>query len=471
MPSAADMARLAWFDHADESLFLIAVDPSGDFVAEDINPAAERRTGLRAEDVRGRRIEDCLPPGTAKAAKAKYELCLKAGTTIRYEETLAMPSGTRRWETVLKPLADPQGRVTHIMGSSRDVTRERLAVADAERRRRLLERIVEASPGVIYVHDTGTGRTEFVGGNIERILGFMEGASSPLGEDLLATHVHPDDQARLREHAARLPDLPPGRVASATFRTRGHDGGWRWLTTQEVPFEHGPDGKTRSVIGVATDVTERMDAETKVEGLKERLLSIQEDERRRISRELHDSTVQHLVAASLALMRAAEAAPPEAVRGEISVAQTILTEAMEEIRVAAYLLQPPALQGTDLGTALASYVQGFGNRTGLRVSAETEGDAAGIPPDARAALFRIAQEALVNVHRHSGADEARILLQVLPGSLTLTVSDNGRGFPVEPAAPGTGIAGMRERLLALGGELVIASGPDGSHLSATLPLP
>src|SRR3712207_1501182 len=141
-----------WFEHSDESLFIIAVEPDR-FVFELLNPAHERRTGLRTADLSGRTPHECLPPAVADAVTEHYRQCVEAGAAIRYDETLDLPGGLRHWQTVLTPVRDDTGRIYRLLGSCRDVTLEQEALRreeDARRReaetRSLMQQMIEASP-------------------------------------------------------------------------------------------------------------------------------------------------------------------------------------------------------------------------------------------------------------------------------------------------------------------------------------
>src|SRR3712207_3265599 len=129
-----------WFEHSDESLFIIAVEPDR-FVFELLNPAHERRTGLRNTDVSGRTPHECLPPVVADAVTEHYRSCVEAGAAIRYYETLDLPGGVRHWHTVLTPVRDDSGRIHRILGSCRDVTRLEEHTAELQSRQYLVCRL------------------------------------------------------------------------------------------------------------------------------------------------------------------------------------------------------------------------------------------------------------------------------------------------------------------------------------------
>jgi signal transduction histidine kinase len=209
--------------------------------------------------------------------------------------------------------------------------------------------------------------------------------------------------------------------------------------------------------------------------LQEQLLAAQEEERRAISRELHDSTLGHLAAAGLMLMRLNAAAPMSSeAKSVLDQAKSSLKLAAKELRAFTYLMHPPVLESTGLRATVEQFVAGFSQRTGVKVRVRCQGALDGLPFDVQRCAFRILQEALSNVHRHAKATEVRIYLASTSASFALMVSDNGQGFPqnasAAPARLGVGIPGMRIRLQRMGGSLRIMRIGVGTSVRAHIPL-
>lgn len=211
------------------------------------------------------------------------------------------------------------------------------------------------------------------------------------------------------------------------------------------------------------------------------LASMQEDIQQRIASELHDSTCQHLIAASLGLMRirCRLGDPAEAERLCDGIDASI-DEALREIRTLAYVLHPQNPTVGGLKATIEQYAQGFAARTSLRVSTRISAIVDRLPYENQRSLLRVIQEALTNVFRHAKATEVKIVVDETDSHFRLTVSDNGRGFPVNSAKHGTkaisigvGIPAMRARLEQLGGTLDIQSDPakrrSGTVLCAVFP--
>jgi two-component system, NarL family, sensor histidine kinase UhpB len=195
-------------------------------------------------------------------------------------------------------------------------------------------------------------------------------------------------------------------------------------------------------------------------------LDAQEDERARVARDLHDEVNQSLTGLLLHLEAARRGAPPELIP-ELTETKTLANRAMDELLSVARQLRPTALDDLGLEAAMAAHVEDLERRTGIAASLETEGELRELRPEVQLVLYRVAQEALSNAARHSGADRIEVRLRRDGARVELVVSDNGSGFSFDDAAGGLGILGMRERALLVGGEVQIESRP-GSGTSVRL---
>jgi signal transduction histidine kinase len=214
--------------------------------------------------------------------------------------------------------------------------------------------------------------------------------------------------------------------------------------------------------------------------LTQRLLKVQDEERRKLARDLHDTFGQTLAALKMAVSQLKETCK------EISTALPIVSDveqladqAIGEIRTMSYLLHPPLLDEVGFASAAEWYIEGFAKRSGINVQSEITKPRERLPRNVEIALFRVLQESLTNVHRHSGASDAKIHFQHKGDAVILEIHDFGKGIPEEhlrllvsgvTAETGVGLAGMRERLHELNGRLDIESDGRGTSMRATVPL-
>jgi signal transduction histidine kinase len=205
------------------------------------------------------------------------------------------------------------------------------------------------------------------------------------------------------------------------------------------------------------------------------LLQTQDDERRRIARDLHDSAGQVVTALEMHLASITEGAIRPEVRNIAKESHEMVRQLGKEIRTVSYLLHPPMLNETGLADAIRWYVQGLTERSGLAIDIDVSKDFGRLSDELETALFRIVQESLTNIHRHSGSDTATIRLSHTEKKIRLEIQDRGRGISaqklesIQNERSGVGITGMRERVRNLNGTMEIQSDSHGTRISVTLP--
>jgi PAS domain S-box-containing protein len=271
-----------------------------------------------------------------------------------------------------------------------------------------------------------------------------------------------------------------GRIEQEGWRVR-KDGSRFWASiTLTAIRDH--NGKLLGFGKVTRDFSERRkmeerlhESERSLRDLSLHLLRSQDDERRRIGRDLHDSLGQYLAAMKMHLELLARSCPAEA---HLSEAIRLTDESIKEVRTLSYLLHPPLLEESGLASAVQWYLDGFSSRSQINISFEKDPIFPRLPRDLELAMFRILQEALTNVHRHSGSRTAEVRLSIRDETVVLEVEDQGSGIDPQilerlrnQGALGIGLRGMTERMLQLGGQLEVESEPQhGTLVTAIAPL-
>jgi PAS domain S-box-containing protein len=340
-----------------------------------------------------------------------------------------------------------------------------------EESEKLFRIIADAAPVTIWMADTKGSRIffnkhwlRFIGQKLEDQL-----------EDGWRKNIHPEDAGpALQRYSVAVRNFEGFEVE---YRIRSASGEYRWVQDFAVP-RLGREGEYLGYLGSCIDRTDRKRVEKALHQLSGKLLELQDEERRRISRELHDTTAQNLAVLSMNLSVVKNATMVLGVKTQQAVTESLslAEQCSQEIRTLSYLLHPPLLDELGLVSALRAYTTGYTQRTGIQIEFKM-GEIGRLPGEVETTLFRIVQEALTNVHRHSGSTRAEIRVIRDPKEVRLQVTDEGRGVPMESldiisegGSVGVGIAGMRERAIQLGGQLKIASSAQGTTITAILPL-
>ena len=332
--------------------------------------------------------------------------------------------------------------------------------------------IADTVPSILFLGH-GDGHCDYVSERFYAFTGLPPGTAAGLG---WAAAVHPVDRERLGRILA-APDKIDA-LREVQYRLRARDGSYRWFASRSRSISETKNGETRWV-GIATDVDDLKQAEARLRKLSMQLMKAQDAERRRIAREIHDTTVQNLAAAALELDQVRDGNIPAGTMANraLGEARDLISQSLEELRTLSYFFHPPMLDELGLASAIRWYARGLEKRAGLRVSVDGPERMPRMTEEVESTLFRVTQEALANVHRHSGSKEARIRIASTADGVTLEVSDDGRGIPAsyldgasDASAPlGVGIPGMRLRLQQIGGCLKIESSDKGTTVRATVP--
>jgi two-component system NarL family sensor kinase len=231
---------------------------------------------------------------------------------------------------------------------------------------------------------------------------------------------------------------------------------------------------TRANTELRQEVEEKIRAENLLRQLNQRVVQSQDQERRRIARELHDSIGQELAAITMSVSTLGSRVPPELIP-DVQEILSQIKNCVKDVRTISHLLHPPLLDEVGLSSALIWYVGEFSRRSGIQVDLEMPPELGRMKPEVETAIFRIVQESLTNIHRHSGAKKARISIGCGDGRVRLSICDGGRGISKESlkriavGQSGVGVTGMRERVKQLGGTFQIHSNDRGTTLDVELP--
>ena len=288
--------------------------------------------------------------------------------------------------------------------------------------------------------------------------------------------IHPEDRAKV--DAAFAASLEKRSPCTVEYRIVMADGRVKILEERWQVF-HDEEGKPVRVAGTCRDITERVRADEQLRRLSGELLRSQDEERRKIARDLHDSTGQQLVALATMLGQLQDSIPSgeRKSRRFFSDCKALAEQCIREVRTLSYLLHPPVLDQAGLGDAIRDYVKGFTKRSGIEVELELSPRLGRLERDIELALFRVVQESLANIQRHSGSSRAKIRID-RNSDLTLEISDQGSGSPAIDREEkgqlrfelGIGIPSMEERVKLIGGRFEIDSTKQGTTVRVTIPL-
>jgi PAS domain S-box-containing protein len=347
-----------------------------------------------------------------------------------------------------------------------------------------LDAIVSTAPDVIF-SSQHYGRYEYVS---ER---FREFTGTPAASDQSVywlDYVHPDDVDRVK--ASWMESVQSGNY-EAEYRLRSKDGIYRWFRSRAVPIRdlegkivkwygtcsdiHDSKLLEQSIRNSASELEKMVDMRTdELRRLSVRLMTMQDQERRRLARDLHDGLGQELAVAKMVLdkMILQKSANPQE---EAWVqASDIVDRAIQQVRSMSHLLHPPLLDEVGLLSALAWYVDGLTKRSGIKTSLSVQPEFPRLAAEVETAVFRIVQEALTNVFRHSEASKVWITLTQREGVIAVAVRDDGKGIgeriaELQPDSVGVGIGGMKQRAKEFGGKLRLTNVHPGTLVELTIP--
>ena len=456
------------------------------------NGGAERIFGYSEKEVLGKPITIIIPLELHDQEKDILKR-LRLGQRIDHFETVRITKAGRRVlvSLTVSPVKDSSGRIVAASKVARDVTRTKQveqALRDSEQRMRFC----------LKAANIGTWHWDIKSGNIhwsenmESIHGQHPGSFGGNFEAFLEG-IADEDRQRVRQALEQA--IQGDGKYYAEYRQTRSDGSFAWMEAHgEVIYD--ASNHPESMMGVCRDVSDRKASEAalreaheqletrvkertaeldraqeRLRMLSSRLLRMQDEERRRIARELHDTAGQLVVALNLTLVPVEQALvqSDSELAKEVTSSLRLVDELSRELRTMSHLLHPPLLDEAGLHSAVRWYVEGFAERSKIKVELHLDREVGRLPAELETAIFRIVQEGLTNIHRHSGSRSAAIVITRDVNKLKLEIRDHGRGMPTPVPRAGVGIQGMRERVRQLGGTLEIDSSPSGTRLTAIFP--
>jgi PAS domain S-box-containing protein len=456
-------------------------------------------TGTTPQQMEGWGWQKVHDPAVLPAVVERWKNSLASGEPMEMVFPLKGVDGVfRSFLTRVRPLKDTTGRVTRWFGSNTDISSQMsIEAALRENEKRLRAAFSQTYSFMFFLTVDGTvidangaalGGAEF---KREEVVGkkFWEPWWSPL----------PAEVEKLKAAVASV-------ASGETVREEGsyalRDGTVRFADRTLTPVKDD-NGQVVMIVATGMDITEQKELRDSLEErvnlrtrelreknqelfkqseivreLSGRVLRMQDEERRRIARELHDSVGQLLSALGMnfSIIASSPDLTPAAAKA-VAENATLLNQILSEIRTISHLLHPPLLDEIGLQSALKWYVEGYAERSKIKVNLELAPKLGRLSREAEISIFRVVQESLTNIHRHSQSPTATVRLQRDSDNLRLEIEDAGKGITLQkqgalshPSRTGVGIGGMRERLRQLGGNLELTSDGSGTRLLAVLPI-
>ena len=463
-PLGAEGDYRALFEQSVAPLSLVSVRDGLRFVA--VSRGFLSCFDFRRAMIVGRRLEDLFTPESSADLEIAIQRCLTTSESVHVVVERRKAASRHVVRLAAHP-ARARGFAGHVVlqAEGRAHSVHSLAAPPSS----LFERDDGTGQSMTYVYDLRRRRMRYADGPLARRFGMTGGVISY--EDFRAL-IYPDDLPAFESYEGTRGRLTDEEFLTSTLRLRDEEGAWRVISVRARVLRRDRTGAVRMMLGNATDITDYAAAAVEAAGIS--VHHAEENERARIGRELHDSTSQHLVGAALGLAAVFRRDNlPAGLRAQLKDIQSSLETAQTEIRAFAYFLHPPELRELGLRETVARFCAGFARRSGLAIAFNSDVVPNDLSSDAEHALFRVCQEALMNVYRHAFARKVAVDLQPRDGHVVLEVRDDGVGVDGVDRFEhgGIGVAGMRARMHSVGGDLVLDYLGPGLGVLARVPSP
>lgn len=417
--------------------------------------------------------ENHIYPEDRESVLASCRRVEAGGEDHEFEYRMMAADGRTVWlHHVVRMVKDADGRTTKMRGVIVDITQRKAAEQALRESEERFRRVFQESPIAMSLvgHDF---RVKAVNRACCAMLGMEEREFS---NTTALDFIHPDDRAAWVELIQQLfaGKIPSYKVQKRYINARGETiwvDGFRTLICDA-------SGNPLYALGIAVDITEHKHTEQTLRELSACLMRLQDEERRRIARELHDSTGQNIAALKLNLSRLKRAQLGPDLESVVADSVMLADRMLIEIRTLSHLLHPPLLDELGLASAIRAYVDGFRKRSRTAVHLDVPENLGRHAPELETAIFRIIQEGLTNIYRHSGSTQCWITMRLERDTLQLELRDDGTGLQqetledLEKGAPafGVGLSGMQERTRQLRGHLDIKSTGSGCIVRCVFPV-
>ncbi len=432
-----------------------------------VNELPAKLLGYSPLELLKKPMREFLPP-EARAQFDESLLRVKKDGFVKGAMVVLTKTGERRIWEYHNTLRTDGVAAPIVRGIAHDVTDQKRM----ERALRLSEekfsKAFLASPYAIVISTLEDGKLIDVNDSFQRIMGFSREESigrSSIELGIWCCLADRDDILNELRQAGQV------RSKQVPFQTKGGKNLIVNYTAELIEV-----GGRKCLLSVCEDITERKRAEEQLRRLSGQLLRSQDEERRSIARDLHDSTGQNLVVLATSLAQLQASIPPTSRKSRklVSESQALADQCIREVRTLSYLLHPPMLEEAGLEDAICLYAEGFTKRSGIQVHLEVSPQLGRLDRDVELTLFRVVQESLTNIRRHSGSLQAKIRIGRDTAKITLEISDQGSGISGNerngrsPLGLGVGIASMQERVKLIGGRLDIESSCCGTLVRVTV---
>ena len=349
-----------------------------------------------------------------------------------------------------------------------------------------LDAIMQTAPDIIFSRNPD-GSRDYISARFYEYTGAAPDSAMGFG---WFEYLHPDDQQQSQE--SWMHSVQTGKKYDCSYRMRGADSQYRWFRARAVPLRdsrgdiikwygtcsdiHDSKMLEQSIRESASELEQMVESRTAaLRRLSSRMMSMQDEERRRIAREIHDGLGQELAAAKMILDGIlARDSSPGMQQASLEASQ-LIDQAIKQVRTISHLLHPPLLDEVGLASALRWFVEGLSERSGIRVLLNVEPPELGrLKSELETAIFRIVQEAVNNMFRHSGARNGSVTVTRNDANIVVSIRDDGKGIDeqvvqLRPDSVGVGIGGMRQRVTELGGTLRLANANPGTIVEVVIP--